>query len=292
MGYKNINGHRYYYRMFREGGRVRSERVRGELGEIFAQLAGYRALLDHADRAKRAAGLAELEARDGAIAAACGRAELVARLALERSGYHRPGRGRWRRKRRMGATAEDGVITLNRPRGLDAAGIARFDDLVDRLPAVVGAAQGGERSALPDLQEMFDLAARAGPAGGLAGLIELCGGELSEFVERYVINAAAGKDLAQREAIRRRLDRMRDELAGPCPSPLERMLVARVVLAWADAHACDLGEFRDKSEAAGKARDRASKRFLAAVKTLAAVRKLALPDLQVNIAQQQQVNNR
>jgi len=281
----------YLYRSIRVDGRVRSEYCPGVLGESFAQLIGLRSLLGHADRARRAADLAELDARDGAIAGACGRAEQVARLALERSGYHRPQRGVWRRRRMGTATGGVGVAWVDHPPGLDAAATARFKDLVGRSAQIIKAARGGDKSAAPELRELFELTGRYTP-DGLDGLIAMCNGELGGLVQRYVIHAAARDDLAMAAALRRRLDRMRNELAGPCQSPLERMLVERVVLAWADAHACDLGEFRDKSEAAGKARDRASKRFLAAVKTLAAVRKLALPDLQVNIAQQQQVNNR
>ncbi len=294
MPWKKRGDKSYFYRSVREGGRVRSVYARGELGECFARLVGLRALLGHADRAKRAAGLAELEARAAAIAAACGRAEAMAQLALQRAGYHRPQRGRWRRRRRMTtaeAEGESGAIRINQPRGLDAAGVARFDAILGRFPEVVAAAQAGDLAVAGEVAELFELTARHGAPGALEKLIELCQGDLAKLVEQHIVAGAAAKDLAQREALRRRLDRMRDELAGPGASRLERMLVDRVVLCWADAHGGDLAEFRGGGDAAGKARDRASRRFDAAVKTLAAVRKLALPDLQVNIAQQQQVNN-
>jgi hypothetical protein len=86
---------------------------------------------------------------------------------------------------------------------------------------------------------------------------------------------------------------VRDDLAGPNPTALERILCERVALCWFDAHEMDrryinqadtslkIAEYRESR------RDRAHKRFLAACRTLATVRKLALPAIQVNLAHQQ-----
>ena len=88
-------------------------------------------------------------------------------------------------------------------------------------------------------------------------------------------------------------ERLRADLAGPAPSPLERLLVERIVVCWLLANQLDLADAcaGNRSlvlaEYEGKRADRAHRRFLAAVKTLAEVRRLAAPSLQVNIAERQ-----
>jgi hypothetical protein len=108
------------------------------------------------------------------------------------------------------------------------------------------------------------------------------------MIRKYV-----GKDLVAGEAVPRKLDMMRADLNGPNPSPLERLLVERIVSCWLHLHqleaayhgrdsmALDLGDYYQRNIA------RANKNYLAAIKALATIRKLALPALQVNIARKQ-----
>jgi hypothetical protein len=82
-------------------------------------------------------------------------------------------------------------------------------------------------------------------------------------------------------------------VAGGNPTPLERLLAERVVACWLHLHhlemlyarkdslTVELGTYYQRSI------DRAQKRYLAAIQTLARVRKLAVPVLQVNIAREQ-----
>jgi hypothetical protein len=91
----------------------------------------------------------------------------------------------------------------------------------------------------------------------------------------------------------RKLDLLRDELAGPNPTPLERLLIERIVAFWLHLHyleqiyaqkdskSLELGSYYQRSISS------AQKRYLAAIKTLAVIRKLAVPVLQVNIARKQ-----
>jgi len=124
--------------------------------------------------------------------------------------------------------------------------------------------------------------------------VRQCGGDLAHQAEQSLIEAAAGKDLAFQEALTRKLELMRGELAGSNPTSLERLLVERVVACWLQVQDADVrygqgqkdctmkpGEYQQKRQ------DRAHKRYLSALKTLALVRKLALPVLQVNIASKQ-----
>jgi hypothetical protein len=124
------------------------------------------------------------------------------------------------------------------------------------------------------------------------GLVEVYGNSFAHARDS-MINWAAGSDLAIREGMRRKIDALRDELAGPIPTPLERILCELVALCWFDAHETDR-RYINQTDISFKAaeyrenrRDRAHKRFLAACKTLATVRKLGLPAIQVNVARQQ-----
>ena len=122
--------------------------------------------------------------------------------------------------------------------------------------------------------------------------LEACG-NLAKHAENGLIRKVAPKDLAVGEGLRKKLEAMRGELAGPALDPLERLLVERIVSCWLflyhletiyaskDSMSLELGSYYQKSI------DRAHLRYLSAIKTLATVRKLALPVLQVNIAKKQ-----
>lgn len=92
---------------------------------------------------------------------------------------------------------------------------------------------------------------------------------------------------------------MADELAGPDPSPVERVLAETAATAWFAyrLHEANyVGAVKSKegmslaqSEHAQKRMDRAHRRLLSTLKTLAAVRRLAVPALQINLARHQQI---
>lgn len=123
-------------------------------------------------------------------------------------------------------------------------------------------------------------------------------GDLARDVERTLARLAAGEDPVRLEAIRDKLARMRRELVGEDPQPLERLLGDRIALLWLEVHHADLIYLRRFTEGLtpGQAahylrwKDRAQRRYLAAIRSLAQVRRLLLPLVQVNVAEQQQVN--
>ena len=92
-----------------------------------------------------------------------------------------------------------------------------------------------------------------------------------------------------------KVDALRAELAGQAPTALERLLAERIAVCWLHLHhlelvyagkdsmSLELGAYYQRSLSA------AQKRYLSAIKTLATVRRLALPVLigQVKIAGQQ-----
>ena len=147
---------------------------------------------------------------------------------------------------------------------------------------IVERAQKGDESTLPALREILKT----------PRWLEACG-NVAKHAENALIRKYAAKDLAVSEGLRQKLEAMRSELAGPNPSPLESLLAERIATCWLhvyhlemiyaskDSMSLELGTYYQKSI------DSAHKRYLSAIKTLATVRKLALPVLQVNIAQKQ-----
>ena len=150
------------------------------------------------------------------------------------------------------------------------------------LRKLVDRAHQGDESTLPVLRDLLNHPANVESFGNIA-----------QHAEYSLIRKLVGKDVATREGIRRKMDIMRAELAGSSPIPLERLLVERIVLCWLHVYhlecmyagkenmTFDLGNYYQRNI------DRAHKRYLSAIKTLAVIRKLALPVLQVNIANKQ-----
>jgi hypothetical protein len=87
------------------------------------------------------------------------------------------------------------------------------------------------------------------------------------------------------------------ELAGPSPSPAETVLAETAATCWfafrlhearyAGGVTSEGGMTLAQSEHAQRRIDRAHRRFLSTVKALAAVRRLSIPSLQINVARQQ-----
>ncbi len=105
----------------------------------------------------------------------------------------------------------------------------------------------------------------------------------------------AGPNTVAKEAIRKKLDALRRDVAGPAPSPLELLLADRVALGWLGLavaegqyhRALDQGLSQSDDEFHQRRMERAQRRYLAAIKALAQVRRLAVPTVQVNIGDKQ-----
>lgn len=153
----------------------------------------------------------------------------------------------------------------------------------DELLALTDRAQKGDKTALPALQELLKAPA----------LVDALGGDLAKQAQLTLINRFSGQNLLLKESLTRKVALLREELVGPNPTPLERLLVERIVACWLHLHHLEmiyagkesmnleLGSYYQRSMSS------AQKRYLAAIKTLAVVRKLAVPVLQVNIAKKQ-----
>jgi hypothetical protein len=124
--------------------------------------------------------------------------------------------------------------------------------------------------------------------------IPVFGGHLAEQVIGSFVSAIDEDNLAFREAVTRKLELMRAELLGDNPTPVERLLVERVVACWLQVQDAELRYAQGQADLTMKQgdyyqrrMDAANRRFLAAVKALALIRKLAVPALQINVAKKQ-----
>lgn len=151
------------------------------------------------------------------------------------------------------------------------------------LVALTDRAQKGDKTALPALREVLKE----------PGAVDLLGGDVAKQIQYTLIDKFSGNNLLLKETLTRKMDLLRAELAPLNPPPLERLLVERIVTCWLHLHhlemiyagkdsmSLELGAYYQRSLSA------AQMRYLSAIKTLAVVRKLAVPVLQVNIAKKQ-----
>ena len=159
-----------------------------------------------------------------------------------------------------------------------AGGTTNYDELIKRCDK-------GDKAALSELRALL-----AKPEAAKLYDLDI----LVANVERSWLDVCLGKDSAVKEFAKVELRRLRKDVAGPNPSPLESLLADRIALCWlqlqyADTiYAQNMSQLtHQQSEHMQNRQDRAHRRFLAAVKTLAQVRKLGVPVVQFNIAEKQ-----
>jgi hypothetical protein len=94
------------------------------------------------------------------------------------------------------------------------------------------------------------------------------------FATEALVNRCTGGNLDLHEAMTRKVTRVRDHLAGPNPSQMERLLAERAALCWLDCALADLRQARGQarltraqSDHLSRDRDRAHRRFLTALTT-------------------------
>lgn len=152
-----------------------------------------------------------------------------------------------------------------------------------QINAMIRKAEAGDASALAEVKEML---VRPGTA-------DMLGGNIAKVAVQALTTRYAGNSPVTREAAERKLDELRAELSGQNPTPLEKLLVDRVLATWLHLHHVEIQLARKESVTLPlglyyqKVISAAQKRYISAIKGLADVRKLALPVLQVNIAKKQ-----
>ena len=156
--------------------------------------------------------------------------------------------------------------------------------VIKELKALMVRAHDGDEGALPKLREILDV------APSLAR--ELL--DPAKVAERSAVGLYSSKeDLLAREAIPRVLEQMRAELGGEAPTPLERMLVERVVATWLQVQCYETLYAQNATkmtmawgEHHQRRIDRAHNRHLSAIRTLAQIRRTGHA-VQINIAEKQ-----
>ena len=149
------------------------------------------------------------------------------------------------------------------------------DEILDRLRKLVQRAEQGDEAVLPELRAALDANAWVWERYG----------DLSQQSQAAWLQLLAGRNLLLLESARRKAAQLRTELAGPGPSPLERLLVERVVACWLQVHYSDASYAQLKGTnpaqhtAALQRQNSAQQRYLQAVKSLVTVRKLLRPGL-------------
>lgn len=142
------------------------------------------------------------------------------------------------------------------------------------LQELLERAANGDESVLPAIRAILDL---------LPQSVSFFGGDPAHKAEESLLNSIAGENLAQREALLRRMEQLRIELSGANPEPLQKLLVERIVLCWLQSVHADC-QYAYATVAAPtrveflqRHRGHAHRQFLSATKCLAAVRRFALP---------------
>ncbi|HEX8203384.1 MAG TPA: hypothetical protein VF590_23110 [Isosphaeraceae bacterium] len=105
-------------------------------------------------------------------------------------------------------------------------------------------------------------------------------GDLAVHVDLAWIGEIAGPNPALAEVLARKVAAMKEELGGPAPSLLERLLVDRIAACWLQLHHADLAVARPVDETVEgrerlrKRQEAAERRHAGAIEALARVRRL------------------
>jgi len=258
MGWKRIGGHDYWYQSERRDGRVVTTYIGGgDCGQLMAILQWERRLEREDERERRRAEREAFQAEGRAFSEWFDQVQALADAAIASAGFHKR-KGQWRRK------------TMSEKFRIVATSIPAEDG----LPALDG-----------------------DPPGDLAGQVsqsEVDGfGSSSEWLRLELMETSWPREPFARDMVGLKLDQVKAELEGPNPTPIERLLAERASLCWFIVNRCERdfellkGVTIKQAEHQQRKIDRAHARFLSAVRTLAQVRKLALPALQVNIGRNQ-----
>ena len=154
---------------------------------------------------------------------------------------------------------------------------------MDELKVILQKAEQGDTTVLPALCAFMER---------IPGLWAERG-DLAKATQKALIKQMAGQNLLVQETFARKCATLTQELAGPTPSPLERLLVERIVLCWLHLHYAEYSLTQITEATIQEAEfyqvriSKAQARYLAAIRTLAQVRRLGVPAVQVNIGQQQ-----
>jgi hypothetical protein len=246
----------------------------GRLAELAAEEDAEQRAIREQERRERRQQRAAAKALARQVRDFYGRVEEQSRAIYRAAGFRRHHQGEWRKPRMKAITAEQREMT-----DVERRQVLSLLQRAEEGEALATELAREKMREYPHLWDLFDLA---------------------RGVQRTLIGSMSGPNALLKEAVRRQVDQMRAELEGPNPTALERLLVERVITCWLQTYYEDAQDAQRRqqsgltSDGALKMLQRAEvaqRRFLAAVKALAQIRRLALPLVQVNVAGQQIVAN-
>ena len=151
----------------------------------------------------------------------------------------------------------------------------------EQIQGTLRRAATGDEAAIPELRKMLDYSGA-----------DVLGGNLATMATDALLRNFFGNDLLARETVTKKMAELRSELGGKNPSAVERLLAERAACCWLHLYRLELGYGPKSSmspevgEYYERCFDRAHKRYLSALKSLAEVRKIGVT-LQLNIARKQ-----
>jgi hypothetical protein len=264
MAWETRGRGRYYYRRRKVDGRARRIYLgKGPAAQLAARMDAIQRQVQrarHATERQLRQRWAELDHSADDLSAV---ARLLTRAALQLAGFHQHARGTWRKRRYPEETPMPSRLKIDQLPPQEQV----------RLKQVFERARAGDQAVLPDLEK------------ALARYPELWErfGDLGHQALEAWVRLAADKDLAYAEALRHHQQALREELSGPSPSPLERLLVDRLIacrlqVEHADYQAAHMQETSPALQRLAQRRqESAQRRLLAAVRELALVRRLLRP---------------
>ncbi len=216
---------------------------------------------------------------------------VVMQSQLEAAGYHQHARGQWRKRRKT--QAEHGEVAMTKT-------ICKADNqLNDQSSSLAKEApeSAADRELL--LTEMNEMAKDPEQTREFLSLAKGTAGELSLLNAFADVGRKSRNEIIERmnqqplfrQSCTRKMELMREELSGSVPSPLESLLIERILNNCLQVHHLEMLVNAQESVQWMKVYeerfDKAHTRYVASIKALAQVRKLQLPNVQVNIAEKQ-----
>lgn len=272
---------RYVYKSVRKNGRVTSVyRGHGSFVELTDELASCDRVEAKLKRMAKREQRQRTEDADRSFAKWFQSVELVARAALVATGHYQHHGSEWRRRSNV-------YVTVTETAGEVVAADKSLPGPDIPLKDILKRAEAGDLGARFRLRAILE-----------KEYVDLSKYEAGTLAEVTMVRPGTAGNLLIQEARIREIRRRADELAGTNPSPLERLLATRVSVCQFEVDTLEFdmaavldgargNPTRDDVEYRERRVDRANRRLLQAVKTLAIVRRLGAttPTVQLNVTQ-------
>lgn len=280
----------YYYSSHRVGRTV----TRRYLGNdpLWSSLMEYEACrrdeLRHC-RERNMATLSRLTASDNQAKIFHQLVSAVMQTHLEAAGFHQHARGQWRKQRKTKKEQENFMSKALCKTENQSQEVQKLSNEDTQLSATRESLVKLINQAADDPKQSRELLSMV-KGTALEPMILRIHADIGSFSREKIIESLGKQPLFQ-QSCARKIELMREDLSGTNPSPLETLLIERILNNWLQVN--QLEQLVSVQEAIQWMKiyeerlDKAHKRYLASIKALAQVRKLQLPDVQVNIAEKQ-----